>query len=1522
VAQLELGKAYFNATFIEGNFHTSFKWISLSAEQGNMEAQFRLGDPYALGHGTLKSMPDAYRWYTKAAIQGYKKALIRIHNLYQDDTRIRCRGQTNSEEKEWRNYSFKYCKYFRELNEYRLEHKKPILNNVISYYTEQFKHYQSSNQEDPTVQLNIAFLYQHGYGVKKCIRWAFEYYAKAAEQGNVEAQYNLGNLYQKHPKMKFNYRHAFKWYTASVQGESIAAQRSLAYFYLKGLATDIDHDTALLWYTKAAESGDTESQVILGKLYRKGDYIKQDLPMAVKWYSRSARQGNVVAQNCLSQLYQRGVLNDIELDQDMTEYFRNDSMEKRLCTKLSMDIIKSGDSLEFKQLEELAKRALIGDGHAMYNIGLKYYQGDKDFMQDQDTGIKWIKNAANANHEDAQSMIAEIYKKGDSIEQDYYKAALWYKRIAKQKNAAAQCNVGVMYKDGLGVRKDPLEASKWFIWAAEQGDSNAQFYLSQFRFDGVVWRKDEKEGLYWLNKSVCQRNIKACYTLSTFYFKGQCDLDQDIESGLLLLKFTAKNGFIQAQLDMAIRYQYGNGVQQDIQKCIKYYEMACDGDSGEAEYELAMRHLLGNNIPQDYLKGYDLMKRANDKGYSEARKIFKATMWNSLDMSSYFEIIDMFIYVTENDIDDLHYLIGYYYETGLYDSEFGGYYVDRNYTEAAEWFLAASNNGDSRAAYRLGMMHEYGEGVYENMDKAIYYYEVAFSKGNTDAGYRLACFYLDGYGGTQDSLMAFYYYENASSLGHKEANKAVNIFKDFSEIKLYRDDLFDIDPQIYFSRRTQVNMLEKATEEGYTQLQYQIGVWYDENDDDSIAFKWLSRAANIGVTDAYYRVGVLYEEGRGVEQNYRLAADMYHKATEKEHEDACYRLGRLYQYGNGVGLNYLKAYQFYKKAQEMGQAEAHEILNITLETTLASNGDTEVKPLGHLSQEYQDSLSMCKYVANHGDIEIQFHVGFAYEYIVSKPDYVEAFNWYSMAAESSHREAIYYLGLLYEKGLGIPQDYQKAIQLYNYAGHLGSDKALYQLGVAYHDGNGVDIDPTKAIEYYTRSANLGNPEYQCFLGRLYEEGQFVQKDPQEALKWCTKAYLQGYDDVSSNLYAMYDDKLYEDFFYTKLFRNIYIASCGHFRLNEDYSYFDYCDLNYRLAILCALGRGTEKNSGQAWAYIMKTYSDDDDDDEPLLDFLNHLDDFSVSDKLDILKGLEENEKIMNQLEVDMLSQFAIDFYNSLTQIRQNGCNKIQDQGKVNSTQDSTMKKDYSRAFHWTKKAADMEFSEAMIQLGVMYCSGHGVEKDTEQGERWFNLTMNRILYNGLCVGMLFHTSEDMRDFTLAHKWYISKLNSANAHLGLGLLYEYGDGVEQDYQKALEYYTKLADDDIPVGMLRLGLMHYYGKGVPVDYRKSFDLFESARYKFRDFIMNQLPEFVAFKETLPYVYNSNNLNGDGSQDDLVYCLMDEEQVVVEVYYYLGLQYKYGQGIPVDKDEAQLYLREAFSYGCKRSECELDD
>jgi TPR repeat protein len=569
-AQLVMGKFYFETASIENNRRIAFEWITLSAKQGNMEAQFRLADLYILGQGTSKCFSDAYQWYTKAAIQGYKKALIRLHNLYHDDIKMHCRGQIDANKPQ------------HLAKPGRLQRFETVLNCTIGYYTGQFKHYQSSKQGDCGVQLNLAFLYQHGYGVKKCIKWAFEYYTKAAEQGSTDAQYNLGYLFQ-----KLNYRQAFKWFTQSAQGGNIAAQRSLAYFYLKGLATDIDYDIALFWYNKAAEAGDSGAQVILGKLYRKGDCVKQDLLMAAKWYSLAARQGNIVAQNCLSQLHQRGILNNIQLEEDILEYVTEDSMNSRLVTKLSIDVSKQSDSPNFKQLNELARCALIGDGRAMYEIGLKYLNGDDDFTQEQDVGAKWIKNAANAKYKLAQSMMADLYNKGDSIEQDYFKATIWYKTLAKKKDSTTQFNVGIMYNEGHGVRKDPLEASKWFTWAADQGNSDAQYNLGSLRLYGSGLRKNEEEALERLFKSTCQKNIYACYTVGDIYWKGKYGKKKSVERGLKLLEFAAKNGSINAQSCLGICYSDTNNEYHNLSKSIMYYTMAVDSGDKEAPHTLA-----------------------------------------------------------------------------------------------------------------------------------------------------------------------------------------------------------------------------------------------------------------------------------------------------------------------------------------------------------------------------------------------------------------------------------------------------------------------------------------------------------------------------------------------------------------------------------------------------------------------------------------------------------------------------------------------------------------------------------------------------------------------------------------------------------------------------------------------------------------------------------------------------------------------------------------------------------------------
>jgi TPR repeat protein len=1512
-----LGKIYYNSISIENNCRSSFSWIIRSAEQGNREAQFRLGDLYALGHGNIKSLSDAYHWYTKAAVQGYRKALIRIHNLYQEDIKIRSRGQLSSEEKEHASEKFKKENNIRELFEYRVAQNQAILNDAIAYYTNQFRHYQSCNQEDPIVQLNLAFLYQHGYGLKRCIRWAVRYYTLAAEQGNIDAQYNLGELFQQDHDMKFNYRHAFQWYTKSAQGGSIAAQKSLAYFYLKGLATDIDYDIALSWYNKAAEAGDSEAQLILGKLYRKGDCIKQNLSIAVKWYTLAARQGNVVARNCLSQLQQRGMLSNVNLGEDEADYFAKEPMDKTICSKLSKDLARLVDSPHFEELNELGRCALIGDGHAMFEIGLKYYHDDSEFDQDQETGVNWIKNAAKAQHKQAQFMVADLYKKGESMLQDYHKAAIWYKQVAKTKDADAQRNVGLMYNEGLGVREDALEASKWFTWAADQKNKYAECDLGLLRSVGRGLRQDKEAAVDWFNKSAHQKNIQALCILGDIYFYGRLETKADTEKGLTLLEFAVKKGSIDAQKKIKDICEEGRDIDLDMDSYIECYTLAAKSGNAEAQYTLAIQCLNSDN----WEKAYSWFKQAKDNGYQSAEWVFQTPIQYDPKINNYSKVINMFVKVTEEKIDDLSYHIGFLYENGVVYSGIQRSRID--YVKAKDWYLKASKNRDGRADYRLGMIYENGNGVNQKYDRAERYYKRGSKRGNGDASYKMATTYFieddislhrfiqmykNGRLVEQNLIKAYEFYQKASIEGHQEATRILHPFETKSR---------------HYSHKflKQIAMLEAATEDGLTGLEYQLGVMYKDRFDYVTAFKWLCTAAKNGVTDAYYKLGVMYEEGKGTERDFALAATMYQKAAEKEHQKACYRLARLYQYGQGVGSDYLTAYQFYKKAKELGHPDAYKVLNITLET---NNGSTT--PGGACffltsSPDFHNSLSMCKYVAEEGDIDVQFKVGFTYEYSLPEPNYGEAYKWYFMAASNSHTEAVYHLGLLYEKGAGVEQNYKRAIQLYKQANKQTSGDALYRLAIAYHQGRGVDVDLKKAIEYYIRSAELGNPKYQCELGRLYEQdGIIVEKNPLEATKWYTKAYLQGYDDIGPKLFTIYQDEPYEKFFYKKLLKTLSIAKHGYFSLNDRYNINDFGGINNRIASLYAFGCGIKKDLKTAWSYLSKKY-----DDHPKLTihnfFIANQRSLSTSQMQAILLTFEDDEDFMKGILIEELYHLGMAYYDGVVEPQRTvKKNKITDYTTMDDCDDLKqrilLERDYSRAFTYLKRVADSRHIKALLQLGIMYHCGYGVLKNIELGDECFVDAADIDIETTSHVATVYHTYEGVQNFDKALEWYKKLENRLNGrltysdikrikeqvYLGFGLLYEYGHGVDRDHQKALEFYQKLDAYNQVLSKHRQGLLYYYGYDVTVDHIASFKLFENA-----------LCGNGWYGKELVYIR--------ALEEEMVYSTMNRGEVIGENHYYLGLMYKLGQGTRQDKGKARDHFKCAFEHGCQRAKDEID-
>ena len=86
---------------------------------------------------------------------------------------------------------------------------------------------------------------------------------------------------------------------------------------------------------------------------------------------------------------------------------------------------------------------------------------------------------------------------------------------------------------------------------------------------------------------------------------------------------------------------------------------------------------------------------------------------------------------------------------------------------------------------------------------------------------------------------------------------------------------------------------------------------------------------------------------------------------------------------------------------------------------------------------YQTSLKIWLAEAEKNDRDAQYYVGKIYEGgLGTPPDYAAAASWYQKAAAAGHSASQFSLGRLYEKGLGVPADMTKAFNLYRRAAGL------------------------------------------------------------------------------------------------------------------------------------------------------------------------------------------------------------------------------------------------------------------------------------------------------------------------------------------------------------------------------------------------------------------------------------------------------------------------------------------------------
>jgi TPR repeat protein len=131
-------------------------------------------------------------------------------------------------------------------------------------------------------------------------------------------------------------------------------------------------------------------------------------------------------------------------------------------------------------------------------------------------------------------------------------------------------------------------------------------------------------------------------------------------------------------------------------------------------------------------------------------------------------------------------------------------------------------------------------------------------------------------------------------------------------------------------------------------------------------------------------------------------------------------------------------------------------------------------------------------------------------------DYATAMREWRPLAEQGHSLAQYFLGSMYEAGLGVPEDDGEAVKWFRRAAEQGHAEAQTHLGVRYDLGWGVPEDDAKAVKWWRLAAEQGDTSAQLSLGLMYIFGKGVPEDFVQAYAWFNLAAAQGDKNAAKN----------------------------------------------------------------------------------------------------------------------------------------------------------------------------------------------------------------------------------------------------------------------------------------------------------------------------------------------------------------------------------------------------------------------
>ena len=229
-------------------------------------------------------------------------------------------------------------------------------------------------------------------------------------------------------------------------------------------------------------------------------------------------------------------------------------------------------------------------------------------------------------------------------------------------------------------------------------------------------------------------------------------------------------------------------------------------------------------------------------------------------------------------------------------------------------------------------------------------------------------------------------------------------------------------------------------------------------------------------------------------------------------------------------------------------------------------------------------------------------------------------------------------------------------------------------------------------------------------------------------------------------------------------------------------------------------------------------------------------------------------------------------------------------------------KNNAEAVKWYRKAVEHSIAKAQDHLVELYIEG------IDELQYFAKEVMHEIMSElDLCLG-------PDRDYDEALKWFRKAADQGHveAQYWVGYMYSYGIGMPENSAEALKWYRKAADQGHIEAQSRIGDMYCNGDGVPENTAEAVKWYRRAAKQGHVGSMNDLGYL--------YYYGF----GDGVPKDKAEAVQwyskAAEQGHAGAQYDLGEMYYKGDGVPKDNAEAAKWLRKAAKQGSYYAQYDL--